>query len=429
MGEAPWVMGMDEPEMPVADQAALVDRLACVPDASAGFMAALLVQLANAFNLAGKARVVTLLGVVTDSIGLKSGVRVMIKACPESQKPDLLMQLGKMVVKAEQKYGAAVAGAQVADFFAKVAPTLTALAQKPGTNWPEIGAAILSLEVPVSNLASLSVVRDEATLRVAVHRLVTMQPVPGPVVQAAVHRVLEEALVATKGKEYDWFLTVGAATPLAAGLTQPVAPQALAQGSLMGLPQGQGVPAAGLAVGGQGMTAQGMQPVSVTTGTHGVVKLNGLRNVSLATASAALSTELGVSVYITAEDKRRGYGMLYLPKAKWDTLFVATPMWTYTHTEGWVVTFESRKPGTTDLLVITNPMWSLTVPPAQRGDTQGKKKRVDWDDEEDDDTPDKKTQNRKKGGGTLYTVQRKGAAARGGQRGYSGQPARGRARR
>ena len=176
------------------------------------------------------------------------------------------------------------------------------------------------------------------------------------------------------------------------------------------------------------MTAQGMQPVSVTTGTHGVVKLNGLRNVSLATASAALSTELGVSVYITAEDKRRGYGMLYLPKAKWDTLFVATPMWTYTHTEGWVVTFESRKPGTTDLLVITNPMWSLTVPPAQRGDTQGKKKRVDWDDEGDEDTPDKKTQNRKKGGGALYT-QRKGGATQGGKRGYSGQPARGRARR
>ena len=25
VGEAPWVMGMDEPEMPVADQAALVD--------------------------------------------------------------------------------------------------------------------------------------------------------------------------------------------------------------------------------------------------------------------------------------------------------------------------------------------------------------------------------------------------------------------
>ena len=153
-GEAPWVLGMAEPEMPVADQAAMVDRLACVPDASSGFMAALLVQLANAFNLTGKARVVTLLGVVTDSIGLKSGVRVMIKACPESQKADLLVQLGKMVVKAEEKYGAAVEGAQVADFFAKAAPTLAALAQKPSTKWPEIGAAILSLEVPVSNLAT-----------------------------------------------------------------------------------------------------------------------------------------------------------------------------------------------------------------------------------------------------------------------------------
>ena len=58
----------------------------------------------------------------------------MIRACPESQKADLLMQLGKMVVKAEQKYGAAVAGAQVTDFFAKVAPTLTALAKKPSTS-------------------------------------------------------------------------------------------------------------------------------------------------------------------------------------------------------------------------------------------------------------------------------------------------------
>ena len=59
VGEAPWVMGIDGPEMPVADQAALVDRLACVPDVSAGFMAALLVQLANAFNLTGKATAYT----------------------------------------------------------------------------------------------------------------------------------------------------------------------------------------------------------------------------------------------------------------------------------------------------------------------------------------------------------------------------------
>ena len=143
-GEAPWVAGMDEPEMPVADQAALVDRLACVPDASSGFMAGMLTKLANALNLTSKARVLTLLGVIQDSIVLKSGVTVLIRACPESQRANLFSQIGLMVAKVESKYGAAVDGALVTDSFTKAAPTLTALALKPGTNWPDIGAAILT---------------------------------------------------------------------------------------------------------------------------------------------------------------------------------------------------------------------------------------------------------------------------------------------
>ena len=55
------------------------------------------------------------------------------------------------------------------------------------------------------------------------HRLITTPPVPGPGVKVAIHKALEEALVTTKGKECDWFLPVGAATPLAAGVARQTA--------------------------------------------------------------------------------------------------------------------------------------------------------------------------------------------------------------
>ena len=319
-----------------------------VPDGDAPRLASALGLLAGPIALKGKTK--EYLGTVTTAAMLHVAARAIHSECPVGHRAALHKELNAMIAVLKDKHGARLGVDYAATTLATVAPIILAAERRQFTGWDAAALAIAGADgIPVTAFSILGPVKDIASFRIAIRQLA--KTMVTQLEHDALRQQVKQTLSVTQTND-DWFVQ---------GAEAPGAP----------LPN----PAPGLQSGIEAVTGTAPLTANFTgfapktsAASAGVVRLSGLSPAGATSMAPLLTAELGVPLFITAEDARRGFGFATITAAKYAAMFDDANPERFFYLGQWRVTVSSKKQGgaTHGTLYRSDPALDLTVRPEAR---------------------------------------------------------------
>ena len=242
---------------------------------------------------------------------------------------------------------------------------------RPGINWSSVALQLASTpSFPLTAYTALHSVVDAASFRQGINQLCQ----PTCLCMASDYQQLQERVKqllpqVTETASYDWFLAGLSAPPVgpSAVLPAPAAPlPSPGSAALTPLSVAQPLPAMAL------LPPTQLPPSSASAPC--AVRITGLQSGNQEAMTAALTLTLGVPVYVTAADSRRGWGIAVIPPAVHASLFASHHKRLLQHPDGWELSLTCRNESTGEPWRVGNS--SLTDPPSQRPEASRTHKQV-----------------------------------------------------
>ena len=351
------------------DILSLLDGLASVPDASASHVAGAVLIIIKDLHLPPKAS--QLLNLATTAALLVPAVKNAWLLCPEANKHRLRPELERLSSTVAAKFGSSLNVAAKNMALQAIQPHISANAARPGINWSSVALQLASTpSFPLTAYTALHSVVDAASFRQGINQLCQ----PTCLCTASDYQQLQERVkqllpLVAETASYDWFLAGFSAPPIGPSAVLPAATAPLpSSGSAALAPLAAAQPLPTLAL------LPPPQPPSTSAPAPCAVRITGLQGGSQEAMTAALTLTLGVPVYVTAADSRRGWGVAVIPPAVHASLFASHHKRLLQHPDGWELSLTCRNESTGEPWRVGNS--SLSDPPSQRPEAPRAHKRV-----------------------------------------------------
>ena len=351
------------------DILSLLDGLSSVPDASASHVAGAVLIIIKDPHLPPKAS--QLLNLATTAALLVPAVKNAWLLCPEANKHRLRPELERLSSTVAAKFGSSLNVTAKNTALQAIQAHISANAARPGINWSSVALQLaLTPSFPLTAYTALHSVVDAASFRQGISQLCQ----PNCLCTASDYQQLQERVkqllpLVTETASYDWFLAGLSAPPVgpSAVLPAPAAPlPSPGSAALTPLTAAQPFPTLAL--------LPPTQPPSSSASAPCAVRITGLQSGNEEAMTAALTLTLGVPVYVTAADSRRGWGIAVVPPAVHASLFASHHKRLLQHPYGWELSLTCRNESTGEPWRVGDS--SLTDPPSQRPEASRAHKRV-----------------------------------------------------